>query len=253
MGLSMSPVIWSGQCPHTLSAISVKGKASGRRDLNASRWKLHKKLVLWYSPYFLILFLGAVSLFMLAVKMGAADATVGSLPPSGLCRSLNNWWNMYLSPSGVVQSLFGLRQLSVRWAPCPTCLSVSLSVVSAAQPDRQGRRSSTFTLPPCETSRGVLMNEVAISYCSVKRVLKCVCVYVPERERKVGKRQDRVATEERWIRKRTERRIRSVAAAPLIVQVLFMWRFSRKYLEQRRRMGEKRRVGGQRWGPGGGV
>lgn len=82
-------------------------------------------------------------------------------------------------------------------SPCPTCLSVSLSVVSVAQTDRQDRRSSTFTLPSCETSRGVLMNEVAISYCSVKRVLKCVCVNVPERERKVGKRQDRVATEER--------------------------------------------------------
>lgn len=57
-------------------------------------------------------------------------------------------------------------------SPCLTCLSVFLSVVSVAQPDRQGRRSSTFTLPPCETSRGVLMNEVAISYCSVKRVFK---------------------------------------------------------------------------------
>lgn len=52
----------------------------------------------------------------------------------------------------------------------PTCLSASVSVVSDVQPDRQGRRSSTFTLPPCETSRSVLMNEVAISYCSVKRV-----------------------------------------------------------------------------------
>lgn len=90
MGLSMSPVIWSGQCLCTLSAISVKRKASGRRDLNASRWKLHKKLILWNSPHFLILLLDAVSLFMLAVKMSAADATVGSLTPPGLCRSLNN-------------------------------------------------------------------------------------------------------------------------------------------------------------------
>lgn len=82
---------------------------------------------------------------------------------------------------GAVKSLFGLE---CKTSPCPTCLSVSLSVVGVAQPDRQGRRSSTFTLPPCETSRGVLMNEVAISYCSVKRVLKVyVCVCVPERER----------------------------------------------------------------------
>ena len=72
-------------------------------------------------------------------------------------------------------------------SPCPTCLSVSLSVVSFAQPDRQGRRSSTFTLPPCETSRGVLMNEVAISYCSAKRV--CLSVHVPGKgEREVNAR-----------------------------------------------------------------
>ena len=41
------------------------------------------------------------------------------------------------------------------------------------------------------------MNEVAISYCSVKRALECTCVCVPGRERIVGKRQDQVATEER--------------------------------------------------------
>lgn len=68
----------------------------------------------------------------------------------------------------------------------PTCLSDSLSVVSGVQPDTQGRRSSTFTLPPCEASRSVLMNEVAISYCSVKRVLKCMCVHVLGRKRKVN-------------------------------------------------------------------
>lgn len=107
-------------------------------------------------------------------------------------------------------------------SPCPTCLSVSLSVVGVAQPDRQGRRSSTFTLPPCETSRGVLMNEVAISYCSVKRVLKCACVCVPGRERKVGKRQDRVATEERWIRRGRKGRFARWQQALLIVQVLFV-------------------------------
>lgn len=54
--------------------------------------------------HFLILLLEPISLYMLAEKMGAADATVGSLTPPGLCRSLNNWWNMYLSPSGLVQS-----------------------------------------------------------------------------------------------------------------------------------------------------
>lgn len=51
-----------------------------------------------------------------------------------------------------------------------TCLSVALSVVRVAQPDRLGRRSSTFTLPPCQTSRAVLVNEVAISYCSMKHL-----------------------------------------------------------------------------------
>lgn len=104
---------------------------------------------------------------------------------------------MYPSPSGAVRSQFGLRQLNCKTNPCPTCLSVSLSVVSVAQPDQQGRRSSTFTLPPCQTSRGVLMNEVAISYCSVKHVLKCMCVCVCQRGRKVGKRQYQVATQER--------------------------------------------------------
>lgn len=54
----------------------MKQKASGRRDLNASRWKLHKKLILCNSLHFLILLLEPVSLFVLAVKMGAADATV---------------------------------------------------------------------------------------------------------------------------------------------------------------------------------
>lgn len=51
-----------------------------------------------------------------------------------------------------------------------SCLSAALSVVRVAQPDRLGRRSSTFTLPPCQTSRAVLENEVAISYCSVKHL-----------------------------------------------------------------------------------
>lgn len=66
---------------------------------------------------------------------------------------------------------------------CSTCLSISLSVFSVTQSDRQDRRSSTFTLPPCETSRGVLMNEVAISYCSMKCVLKCTCVCAREGEK----------------------------------------------------------------------
>lgn len=73
-------------------------------------------------------------------------------------------------------------------SPCPACLSFSLSVVSVAQPERQGRRSGTFTLPLCETSRGVLMNEVAISYCSVKRVVKCACMCQRGRERQVNAR-----------------------------------------------------------------
>lgn len=67
------------------------------------------------------------------------------------------------------------------------------------------------------------MNEVAISYCSVKRVLKCMC----QRGRgKVGKREDQVATEvkegegeEDELERRTERQIRSVEAELLIVQV----------------------------------
>lgn len=79
-----------------------------------------------------------------------------------------------------------------RVSASPVCLS--LSVVSVTHLDRQDRRSSTFTLPPCVTSRGVLMNEVAISYCSLKRVLKCMCVCAKEVEGKAGKRQDQVAT-----------------------------------------------------------
>ena len=71
----------------------------------------------------------------------------------------------------------------------PTCLSIFLSVVSVPQLDRQDRRSSTFTLPACKTSRGVLMNEVAISYCSLKRVLKWICVCANRRrERQVSGR-----------------------------------------------------------------
>ena len=42
MGLLMSFVI--RLC--TISATSVKLKACGRRDFNASGWKLHKKLIL---------------------------------------------------------------------------------------------------------------------------------------------------------------------------------------------------------------
>lgn len=107
-------------------------------------------------------------------------------------------------------------------SPCPTCLSVSLSVVSIAQPDRQAMRSSTFTLPPCETSRGVLMNEVAISYCSVKRVFKCVRVCVRVERGRWVKAGIWLLQKKDESEKKTERKIRSDAAALLIVQVLFM-------------------------------
>lgn len=86
-----------------------------------------------------------------------------------LC-SLNNQWNMYLPASGSARLLVGPRQLHWKTNRRSTCLSVALSVVRVAQPDRLGRRSSTFTLPPCQTSRAVLVNEVAISYCSVKHL-----------------------------------------------------------------------------------
>lgn len=57
------------------------------------------------------------------------------------------------------------------------------------------------------------MNEVAISYCSVKRV--CKRVYAPERGRgRQVKRQYRVATEA----------LEKDGKAALIVQVLFVWR-----------------------------
>lgn len=77
--------------------------------------------------HFPLLLLEPGSLLMLAVKIGAANATVGSLTPPGLLYvlcSLNNWWNMYLSPSGVVRSLLRLRQLDCKTNPCPTCLSI---------------------------------------------------------------------------------------------------------------------------------
>lgn len=48
-----------------------------------------KKAHMMEPAHFLILLLEPVSLFVLAEKMGAADATAGSPTPSGLC-SLNN-------------------------------------------------------------------------------------------------------------------------------------------------------------------
>lgn len=134
--------------------------------------------------HFLVPLLEPGSLAVLAVEIGSqryrriSDTTGACV----LC-SLNNWWNMYLSPSGLVRSPLGLRQLLCKPNPSPTCLSVLLSVVSVAQPHRQGKRSSTFTLPPCQTSRGVLMNEVAISYCSVKHVCMRLCVPDGKEER----------------------------------------------------------------------
>lgn len=111
--------------------------------------------------------------------MAGTDAAVGSLTPLGL----NKWWNMYLSAFEV--------GTGCKASSHSTCLSV---VSDNARPDGQARRSSTFTLPSCKTSRGVLMNEVAISYCSVKCVLNCMCQRERERERGVRsgcyKRQD---------------------------------------------------------------
>lgn len=47
-----------------------KEKASGRRDLNAPRWKHHKKLILWRSLQFGPPLLEPVSMLALAAKTG---------------------------------------------------------------------------------------------------------------------------------------------------------------------------------------
>lgn len=59
-----------------------------RPDGNFTHTKKEKAYIM-EPAHFLILLLEPVSLFVLAEKMGAADATAGSPTPSGLC-SLNN-------------------------------------------------------------------------------------------------------------------------------------------------------------------
>lgn len=119
----------------------------------------------------------------------------------------------------------------------PLHLSICGSICCrVAQPDRLGRRSSTFTLPPCQTSRAVLVNEVAVSYCSVKH-LKLAWGRRGRRSDggiKLLRRKDELGKEKCWF-----------AAAPLMAQVLFLWRFS--WNPTRRRMGE-RRAEWQSWG-----
>lgn len=123
--------------------------------------------------------------------------------------------------------LFELSHLGVsRVSAPPVCISLYLLLASHNQTDRTGVPAHL----PCfrQTSKGVLTNEVAISYCSLKHVRECmyVCVCQSEGERQVN---GGIRLLER--KKRAERQVGSVAAAQLIVQVLFIRRFSRNDLE----------------------
>lgn len=100
---------------------------------------------------------------LLLLEPGFANATVAPAAAPG-----NNQWNKYLPTSGSARFPAGPRQLRWKTKRRSTWLSVALSVLTVAQPGRPGRRSSTFTLPACQTSRAVLVNELAIRYCSVK-------------------------------------------------------------------------------------
>lgn len=153
-----------------------------------------------------------------------------------LC-SLITQWNMYLPPSSSALSLLGLRQLHWKMNRHSTGLSVALSVVRVAQPDQLGRRSSTFTLA---TSKAVLVNEVAISYCSMKHLK-----HEHRRRRRCADggikllwRKDELKKEKCWF-----------AMVPLIVQVLFLWGFS--WIRGKKNGGAEDRVtvlGGCCWG-----
>lgn len=73
------------------------------------------------------------------------------------------------------------------------------------------------------------MNEVAISYCSVKRVLKCMCQRGRGGE-KVGKRQDQVAT---------EGKVNCKGDGFAQWLTIVACRFSRKYLEREAKCGRE--------------